>query len=64
MKTRIADARLSIGLTTVNLVLWVWATMQIKKLGDHLEPPLLIALIAMMIAALIQYRAVVEARQK
>jgi hypothetical protein len=63
MKIGIGNTKLSVALTTTNLVLWVWAVSRIKHYGDSLTGPYLISLIALMLAALIQYRSVLDARQ-
>ena len=55
-------SKANVALTTINLLFWIWAFVHMKQHGDHLAPPLLTAFIAMMLAALIQYRSVLAAR--
>lgn len=55
-------SKTNVVLTTINLLFWIWAFVHMKQHGDYLAPPLLTAFIAMMLAALIQYRAVLAAR--
>jgi hypothetical protein len=56
------NSKANVALTSINLLFWIWAFVHMKQHGDYLAPPLLTAFIAMMLAALIQYRAVLAAR--
>jgi hypothetical protein len=57
------NRKVQVAVTSVNLALWIWVVSHMKQHGDYLGGPLLIALIATMLALLICYRSILAARQ-
>ena len=60
--TRTPNNRLTFALTTVNLILWVWACGIVHRADGLFSPSVAMAGVAAMLAAWIQYRAALAAR--
>ncbi|MEY2882094.1 MAG: hypothetical protein RLZZ15_4474 [Verrucomicrobiota bacterium] len=62
--TKSPNKKLTIGLTTVNLFMWVWAVERISGKEATAPSTPMVAGIGLMLAAWIQYRAVLASRSQ